>query len=60
MNNFEWIRSHEDTSALGHSLCELMDNIEIREEYGCEVCPVRNKCRKGKNGFIKWLEEKHD
>ena len=49
MTNETWIKSLP-AEELGHELCRLCD---------CGRCPVQKKCRRGKNGFITWLKEKH-
>lgn len=53
---------------LAFMLCDLMDNIgNEAEEYGydneddiastsCQLCPMREYCKKGKNGFSAWLD----
>jgi hypothetical protein len=43
---------------LGHFFCQAMEIIGDNTENGlcCSICPVEHLCKKGKNGFITWLE----
>ena len=46
------------TEELGRYFCSTMDIIGDNTENGlcCHICPVEHLCKKGKNGFITWLE----
>ena len=55
MNNFEWIKDHNDSDSLGKDLCDYTE-----EKLGeCERCPFYDSCEWGYNGFKKWLKEEH-
>lgn len=46
------------TEELAHFLCTSMEIIgdNTKEGFCCSICPVEHLCKKGKNGFITWLE----
>lgn len=57
MTNHEKLKSMT-TEELGHFLCTYMEVIgeNTKDDLCCSICPVEHLCRKGKNGFITWLE----
>lgn len=57
MTNLEHLQSMS-AEELGRYFCETMEIIGDNTENGlcCDICPVEHLCRKGKNGFITWLE----
>lgn len=44
---------------LGKELCVSIEIIGDNTTEGlcCNICPVEHLCKKGKNGFITWLEQ---
>lgn len=56
MNNREKLNSMSDKDLAGF-FCEAMEKISEKVDIDmCEFCPVRPMCRKGSNGFLRWLE----
>ena len=43
---------------LASFLCDVMEKIgDETEEDLCDICPARNRCSKGHNGFLDWLND---
>lgn len=45
---------------LSEFLCGQMENIQDKtkeDDWCCDICPVGKLCKKGKNGFLAWLEK---
>lgn len=56
MKNREKINSMTDKE-LSKQLCFLVETIALKadEDYACKLCPVEKMCKKGANGFQKYL-----
>jgi hypothetical protein len=45
---------------LSDLLCKTMEDISEltnRDYWCCDICPVKELCKKGHNGFLAWLEK---
>lgn len=59
MTNREKLNQMSD-EALSHFFCRAMEDIEENAKDGdwcCDLCPVKNLCRKGHTGFLTWLKQ---
>lgn len=50
MTRFDYLMKIATPAALAELICEASD-------CSAEICPVFNKCSKGKNGIEAWLNE---
>ena len=57
MTNYDKLKAMS-IEELGRFLCSSMEIIGDNTSSGlcCDICPVEELCKKGKNGFITWLE----
>lgn len=55
MTNRDLLRQMTDEE-LAHFLCRTMEPIgDFADESCCDLCPVKELCSRGNNGFLKWL-----
>ena len=59
MNNFEHIKSINNSADLAHEICNAIENIVGEDIDGCEVCPVRKDCYEGHNAIQAYLMMEH-
>ncbi len=59
MNNREKLNSMSDKELSHEVLCYIVELVAgaLDHDNACKYCPVTKICRKGKNGFISWLEQ---
>ena len=57
MTNYDRLKSMSKEE-LGEFFCTAMEVIGDNTTSGlcCDICPVEQLCKKGKNGFITYLE----
>ena len=57
MTNYDKIKTMP-IEELGRYFCDAVEIIgsNTKDGFTCDICPVEHLCKKGKNGFITWLE----
>ena len=58
MNNREKLNSMSDKE-IAEQLCYLVESVAsaLDHDDGCNYCPANKLCRRGKAGFIEYLEQ---
>lgn len=61
MNNREKLNAMTNKE-LAEQLCYLVELVAtaLDHDFACSYCPVNELCRRGENGFIKYLETEVD
>ena len=61
MNNYRYIVTHSLTE-VADFLCKMIDNMDRDEDSinNCEICPARDDCHKGHNGFMDFLRRPYN
>ena len=60
MTNYEYLKTMIDNKAAVETFfCRMIESTIGPDEYCDYLCPMADKCKRGKSGFAKWLDEEH-
>lgn len=63
MTNFEYIKSLTPKE-LSHFFCDMVEEEFYKthddSEWQCDHCVMQERCSQIGNGWLRWLEEKHE
>ena len=46
---------------IAQMLCDMIDEYAGKNDvHTCRFCPVEKNCKRGRNGFLAWLEKEVD